>query len=145
MSLIALAQRVRGPRTLTRTLLVLIAVSAGIIVGLLAMHSLNTHTAASAPTSSVTVVGHVDVAAHTHPGETAVSGDPGCVDCGEHNAMLVMGCVLALLVTVLLLTRPSHWWPAATRPARAVPPTVLTLIIHWARPPSLNVLCISRT
>lgn len=145
MSLIALAQQLRRPRTLTRSLLILVAVTGGIIVGLLAMHSLNTHTAAPTPTSATNVIGHADGAAHTHPGDTAAVGDTGCVDCGEHHEMLVMGCVLALLVTVLLLTRPARWWLVATLPARAGPAVLLVSPHPIARPPSLNVLCISRT
>lgn len=145
MSLVALARQLRGPRTLTRTLLIVVTVTAGIIVGLLAMHSLNSHTAASAVTATSTVVSHAEVADDTYHRDSAAGGDAGCVDCGEHQAMLVMACVLALLVTVLLLTRPSLWWRAGTHPARAGPSAVLTCISHRARPPSLIVFCISRT
>ncbi len=45
MSLIALTDRVHTGRSMARTLLLLVAVTGAIIVGLLAMHSLNTHTA----------------------------------------------------------------------------------------------------
>jgi hypothetical protein len=45
MSLIALTDRLRTGRTVARRLLLLIAVTGAIIVGLLAMHSLNAHTA----------------------------------------------------------------------------------------------------
>ncbi len=54
MSLIAVAQQVRGPRTLTRTLLLLVVVTAAIIVGLLAMHSLNTHGTTTGHASAAT-------------------------------------------------------------------------------------------
>jgi hypothetical protein len=62
MSLIALAQHVRGPRILTRTLLLLVLLTGGLILGLLAMHALNAHTAASAHPVSVVprqVVGRI--------------------------------------------------------------------------------------
>ena len=53
MSMIALAQRLRpGPRGLGHSLLLLIAVTTAIIVGLLAMHSLNSHAETSTPASS---------------------------------------------------------------------------------------------
>ena len=48
MSLIALTEQLRAGRSMARTLLLLIALTGAVIVGLLAMHSLNTHTAAQA-------------------------------------------------------------------------------------------------
>ena len=53
-SLINVAQQVRGPRTLTHTVLAVIAVAVGIIAGLLAMHSFNSH---------ATTAGHHDTVA----------------------------------------------------------------------------------
>ncbi|EIC06567.1 hypothetical protein E5344_10430 [Microbacterium laevaniformans] len=46
MSLIALTENLRAGRSMARTLLLLIALTGAVIVGLLAMHSLNTHTTA---------------------------------------------------------------------------------------------------
>ena len=46
MSLIALTEHLRAGRSMARTLLLLIALTGAVIIGLLAMHSLNTHAAA---------------------------------------------------------------------------------------------------
>lgn len=84
MSLIALAQHMRRPRTFIRNLITLVAITAGIIIGLLAMHALNSHTAM--------------------PAESGV---------------------LALLVTLLLLARPTHWQVAINPQVRTGPPSTL--------------------
>lgn len=154
MSLIAVAQHVRGPRTFTRALLVMIAVTVGIIAGLLAMHSLNTHPTATGHGETVAIDTTAAAAADgrqqatsTKQGSIIPSETTECADCGDEHGMAWMVCILALLVAVLLLTRPGLRWrstrargdlrPARPRwPARAhaLPP-----------PPSLSVLCISRT
>ncbi|MGN7969834.1 DUF6153 family protein [Microbacterium sp. 22296] len=152
MSLIAVAQQVRGPRTLTRTLLLLVAVTAAIIVGLLAMHSLNTHAtttghAGTAPATSVTTdtAGHHDVPAAVNPAGAAADTS-GCADCGDDHAMAWMACVLALLVSVILLARVRIGWrtPARDDELRVVRAR-WPASAHTVLPPSLTVLCISRT
>ena len=128
MSLIALTDRVHTGRSMVRTLLLLVVITGAIIVGLLAMHSLNAHTATDA--------GH----------QTTATDEP-CADCGSgHSTMLAMACVLALLATVLLLVRPSavmRWLSILPRPRPSVASALFTG--PALRPPSLTVLCISRT
>ncbi|MEO2118748.1 MAG: DUF6153 family protein, partial [Microbacterium sp.] len=80
-----------------------------------------------------------------HAGTTAT--DEPCADCGNgHSTMLAMACVLALLVTVLLLVRPGaamRWLSILPRPRSSVASALFTG--PALRPPSLTVLCISRT
>ncbi|WP_208526513.1 DUF6153 family protein [Microbacterium sp. 3H14] len=153
MSLIKVSQQVRGPRTLTHTALAVLAIAVGIIAGLLAMHSFNSHATAAGHHDTVTVSTQAEVSAH-HPDASATALVPaaptqeaGCATCGAGDSMTWMACVLALLVATVLLRRIGLGWrhtllvatraPATTRgPARAhaLPP-----------PPSLTVLCISRT
>jgi len=139
--MIALAYRLHGgPVGLRRSVLLLIGVTAAIIVGLLAMHSLNSHTPHAEPAAAVSVhemgtPGHGDAQTWT---------EDNCVDCGSHSNMLAMTCVLALLVVTLLLLLPRHGstWMAVLRPPG---PFGLTPVTSLSRPPSLLTLCISRT
>lgn len=141
LSLIAVAQRISdGPR-ITRRLLLLLILTAAVIIGLLAMHSLNSHTTARPP-HTVAVDTAMPVTVHQDP---AGGADSDCADCGGHTGMSVMACVLGLLVSLLILIRPDVAGfvaaaPTSTRgaPAAGDPAAV-------ARPPSLTVLCISRT
>ncbi|GMM95512.1 DUF6153 family protein [Microbacterium sp. MTN4-26] len=139
MSLIALTERLHAGRSMARTLLLLIAVTGAVIVGLLAMHSLNTHTAAD--TGHQTTIATAD---DHHSGSTAT--DEPCADCGSgHSDMLAMACVLALLATVLLLARlrPSQVWLSVL--PRPQPLSAALPGRPGLRPPSLTALCISRT
>lgn len=151
MSLIALTERVGTSRNVARTLLLLVVLIGAVIVGLLAMHSLNGH--ATAPAHHITAAhaedisgGHTDQAtvaavdAHT---QAVTGGD--CSDCGTgHASMLAMACVLALFVVLLLFGRS----PNATRWLhvflRAQPLPAPRALGH-SSPPSLIQLCISRT
>lgn len=150
MSLITLAQHVRGQRAFTRTLLMVIAVTGAVIVGLLAMHSLNTHTTASGHGDTVAVAGevstHHDASPLSAQLNTTAAHDDGCGDCGDDHAMAWMACVLALLVSVLVLARHRIGWRIIGRndllravQARWPAPR------HVVSPLSLTVLCISRT
>lgn len=151
MSLINVAHQVRGPRTLTHTVLAVVAVAVGVIAGLLAMHSFNSH---------ATTAGHHDTVAVSAQAESdhhdasaggilpaAPTADEGCATCGGGDPMTWMACVLALLVATILLGRIGLGWRHATLSA------ILTAAItRWparahvlAPPPSLTVLCISRT
>jgi hypothetical protein len=118
MSLIALTDRVHTGRSMARTLLLLVAVTGAIIVGLLAMHSLNTHTATDTSHQTTATASATTGAGDHHAGTTAT--DEPCADCGNgHSTMLAMACVLALLVTVLLLVRPGaamRWLSILPRP-----------------------------
>jgi hypothetical protein len=142
--MIALAQRLRpGPRGLGHSVLLLIAVTAAIIVGLLAMHSLNSHTETAAPaTAAVHEHGTANPGAADH-GTTQPATDGDCGDCGGHASMLAMACVLALLILSLLLFLPrvGITWGAALRAG----PALIARAAVLSRPPSLLVLCISRT
>lgn len=152
MSLIAVAQQVRGPRTLTRTLLLLVTVTAAIIVGLLAMHSLNTHatTTGHAGTAPALTVAADTGSHHDAPAAAAAAQAPadhtGCADCGDDHAMAWMACVLALLVSVIVLARLRAGWRTPVRESvmRAVRAR-WPAFAHLAPPPSLTALCISRT
>lgn len=148
--MIVLAQRLRpGSRGLGRSLLLLIAVTAAIIAGLLAMHSLNSHTEPAAPATAIAGHEHgaaVDehvAAAVTGPGTVQPVTDGECADCGGHAGMLAMACVLALLLVALLILVPRGGvsWGVALR---AGPALISRAALH-PRPPSLLVLCISRT
>ncbi|QYM62977.1 hypothetical protein [Microbacterium sp. Se5.02b] len=94
----------------------------GIIVGLLAMHTLNLHgtAAADAPTSLSASVSepaaahHVSAAAHDS-GHGSGDRDMSCAGCGtDDHAGMAMACVLALLL-LLLLVAPPHLLRAWTR------------------------------
>jgi hypothetical protein len=138
--MIALAQHLRrSPHGLGRSVLLLIALTAALIAGLLAMHALNAPTAHAETAAAVSV--HELGAAHGHDAPPA---DESCPDCGGHETMLAMACVLALLVVSLLFLTPRAaltWGVVFGRagPLFAVARTALS------RPPSLLVLCISRT
>ncbi|WP_438354463.1 DUF6153 family protein [Microbacterium sp. CJ88] len=147
MSLIAVAHQVRGPRTLTRTLLLLIAVTVALIVGLLAMHSLNTHATATGHGDTVTTTSDTSAAMHHDRTATTPEAAGACADCGsDGHAMAWMACVLALLATALLLFRPTGGWriisPATVRTG---PTATWPALAHTQPPPSLTVLCTSRT
>jgi len=153
MSLINIAQQVRGPRTLTHTVLAVLAIAVGVIAGLLAMHSFNSHATSASHHDTVAVSAQADASAHHHDTSAAAAvpdsptADARCATCGGGDPMTWMACVLALLVATILLGRIGLGWRHATLitvltaattrwPARAhaLPP-----------PPSLTVLCISRT
>lgn len=147
MSLIALTEHLRAGRSMARTLLLLIALTGAVIIGLLAMHSLNTHATAESGhhatmTTDAAVVG---VTGDTHAAPT-VSAEESCAECGtSHSGMLAMACVLALLATVLLVARArggQQWFARLPRPG---PPALPPPGVPGLHPPSLTVLCISRT
>jgi energy-converting hydrogenase Eha subunit F len=147
MSLVRMAQHVQGPRTLGRNVLVVLAVSIAVIVGLLAMHSLNTHAVSAEPAAETAAQANAEMTAHHSP---AVPSEPevGCAACGqgEHSSAW-MACVIGLLLTLLLLA-PRRGPGAAVRTARGdrVPRLLWAARCLAAPPgPSLNVLCISRT
>lgn len=144
MSLIALTERLRAGRSMRRTLLLMVAITTAVIAGLLAMHSLNTHAAAETGH-------HITMTADMSAGggdvaHAASAVEESCADCSSgHSDMLMMACVLALLAVVLLLARPSgaRTWPSEwPRPGPAEGPRPGAADL---RPPSLTVLCISRT
>lgn len=138
--MIALAQYLRrSPYGLGRSVLLLIALTAALIVGLLAMHALSSPAAHAEPAAAMSV--QESGPAHGHD---APSTDTGCLDCGGHDAMLAMVCVLALLVASLLflLPRAGLCWTVGL--GRAGPLFTAGRAV-LSRPPSLLVLCVSRT
>lgn len=142
MSMIALSQRLRpGSRGLGRTLLLLLGVTAAIIIGLLAMHSLNGHVETTAPAAAAMVM-HEAGAADDGAAQPATYDD--CADCGGHSSMLTMTCVLVLFAVSLLLLIP-RMGAASGAPLRPRPAVRVVRSADLARPPSLDVLCISRT
>ena len=138
--MIALAQHLRrSPSGLGRSVLLLIALTAALIAGLLAMHTLHAPTAHAEPAAVVSVLESGAGHGHDMP-----QTDTGCADCGGHDAMLAMACVLALLVVSLLfvLPRAGLSWTAGLGLAG---PRLFVGRTARCRPPSLLVLCISRT
>ena len=138
--MIALTRHLRrSPHRLGRSVLLLIVLTAALIVGLLAMHALTPPAGNASPAAAVSV--HEVGAAHGHDAPPA---DDGCPDCGGHDAMLAMACVLALLVVSLLflLPRAGISWGAVFGRAG---PLMVAVQAALPRPPSLLVLCISRT
>jgi len=142
-----IARRVHNQRTLTRTLLAVVAVAFSVIFGLLAMHSMNTHTMPSGHSETIAVApAHADAHPAHASGDAAAMDEAGCATCSDDHGMSWMACVLALLIAVVLLTRPSAWWRAvAHSPGTPVSRLHLRDALHPLRPPSLTVLCISRT
>ncbi|KQR26121.1 DUF6153 family protein [Microbacterium sp. Leaf151] len=147
MSLIALTEHLRAGRSMARTLLLLIALTGAVIIGLLAMHSLNTHATAESGhhATMATDQAGASVMGDAHAA-TTVSAEESCADCGtSHSGMLAMACVLALLATALLLAcarGAQQWLALLPRPGPRALPAPDSRGLH---PPSLTVLCISRT
>lgn len=141
MSLIALREHLRSGRSAARTLLLMIALTGVVIVGLLAMHSLNLHSSADSGHQSSTAA-DASSTSNSH----ATAAEDSCADCGTgHSDMLAMACVLALLAVVLILARPRItrlWLALRPRPGPGLPAPFRAEVLH---PPSLIVLCISRT
>lgn len=139
--MIALAQHLRrSPSGLGRSVLLFIALTAALIFGLLAMHALNGPTSHIEPPAAVSV--H-DAASGSHSSDAPASDD-GCPDCGGHEAMFAMACMFALAVVSLLLLIPRS---GVTWGGEHGPTWILSIIgrVARSRPPSLLVLCISRT
>ncbi|PVE98289.1 DUF6153 family protein [Microbacterium sp. TPD7012] len=153
MSLIDAGQRVRGQRTLTHTVLAVLAVAVGIIAGLLAMHSFNSHATTVGHHDTVAVSTDAGVSERHHDTSTAAqlpgspTSDAGCATCESGDSMTWMACVLALLVATILLGRSGLGWRHT--PLVAILASVTTrwpARAHALPPaPSLTVLCISRT
>ena len=149
MADLALLAHLRSSRR-RRLLIALLAVPA-ILVGLLAMHVLTTTGMGDTSASAATPAHHMGEAslvanesAAGNPAMPSPAEDCGGL-CGPGHDMLGMICVLALLVTVVLLAlhliliRWEELWRVITtltaKAAALAPPA----------PPSLHVLSISRT
>ncbi len=125
-----------------------VLLTAALVVGLLAMHTLDLHGTSAAHASGVSTVSKsvvADVHEHGLPeSEPAVAGEGG-VDRGlAGHAGVAAACVLALLLAFLLLVPPRllpRWFQSRQRfrsRAGAAPRRILS-------PPSLQQLCVSRT
>lgn len=143
---------------------------AGFLMGLVAMHGpllhnqaqmqplavIGNHEAAAVPGAADQAhasgaiqgagQGHGLSAAHAHPVSQATDSAPGCAGCGtsDHHTGVVMACMLALLIALVLLQRPRLFILRGGLPDPRVIPDVV-LRGACLRPPSLHVLCISRT
>ncbi len=128
---------------LLRNFLVLALAVAGVVIGILAMHTLNLMADSSSPLTTATVA-----AAHHTETTTPNTAAPHCDNnCGpvDHEMSSMTLCVLALLAGVLFVAagvaswrQEQRWGPVLARlldPLRAAVPA----------PPSLHVLSISRT
>lgn len=151
-------------RGLGRRQLTLVSTLALVVFGMLAMHMLIVlgphaqHTHAVAPTDAghrgstgsadpvhvgapaMTVVGHVAEPAGTSPcGDDCGAPDPG-------HSMVMMGCVLALLASVVTARGPRPLyllWMIPLRCQRVIP--MVGAVLRQPRPPSPIALSISRT
>lgn len=153
MSLITVAEQVQRRGALSRTLLTIVLVTAGIIGGLLAMHSLNIATGhgdtaivEAGPSGMESVMGTRDADHGSAEPDTAAATAAGCADCRNGAAVAWMACVLALLAAVILLLPPALRSGLAPlgegdRPQRSA----WRARARSLPPPSLKVLCISRT
>lgn len=140
----------RRPGTGLRRLLAGGLLVAAVIVGLLTMHAPGPAGADHATAVGPVAAGHAAHAAD--PSAEVLAERPGhtgsgasCIGCGtEGHTGSAIGCLLILVLAILLLPAPGRahlraaparvgagWWPMGRI---AVP-----------RPPSLAVLCISRT
>ena len=135
-----------------RGVLLSVVLVAGVVLGLVGMHTLNLHgtAAAEAPAAvSASDPGH----AEAHPagmtshevGQESAGGQMSCAGCGtDEHAGMAMVCVLALLL-LLLLVAPPHLLREWTRVAVRSPLGRDAFLSILTRGPSLHVLCISRT
>ena len=128
-----------------RLAIVLLAVPA-ILVGLLAMHILTNAAHHGAPHG----LGHANVVASEPAFSAMVDSHPQQTSdcdgaCGTEHDMLGMACVLALLLTALLLV--VHLTLLRSNSIRLIVNRMLARVAALAplQPPSLLVLSISRT
>ncbi|KYJ96761.1 DUF6153 family protein [Microbacterium sp. CH1] len=127
-----------GRRVLQGAMLAVILVG-GVLLGLLGMHALDTHgTPGAHAAAGHTAPAHPAAStAHEASGaEVAVVPDDPAHEGGA-------ACVLALLGGLLLLLRPSRTF--LTAPLLRALRSPVEAAAAPLRPPSLHVLCISRT
>ncbi len=116
--------------------------SAGVVIGLLGMHTLSSgHSEHSVTSVSGSPHGHAESA------EPQQVLDEGCADCGstEGHTALMLVCVLGLLATLLLLVRPTAHGTLHLRGPDACFRPLLVPGSWVSRTPSLHDLSISRT
>lgn len=144
MSLTTFRHALRPQRELWRHLLLSLAVVTTIVASLLAMHSLNVeHAASESSLTADTAMDHHGAGIGTGLSPTSIAGD--CGDpCAPGHLMTTMGCILALLVSVLLVgvIRVIAWQPVRNQ---MIGFTERSRTPRLPVPPSLYALCISRT
>lgn len=125
---------------------VLVALAVAVIVGILAMHSFASpasHSEMGMPADSSTA----SVASHHAEEGVFAAASPDCLGCGEETSMALMWCVFALLAVTLLMTAPKlvKGWVGVASRQFSITTSELRSVGLIPRPPSLTVLCISRT
>lgn len=145
MSMISARAALRPKGTAARTILLPLLAVVALLLGLLAMHSLNLDTAhASMPAGGTA---HTEAQLTTPADSDEHVGDCGN-DCAPEHSMLTMACVLALLVGSALIAGAAIRSFLNTKALwRLVPVAGLPSLASLAppKPPSLLVLSISRT
>lgn len=153
MAPVAATRSGRGSSSVFRGVLSGVMLVTAVIIGLLAMHTLNLHgTAAADAPATMSMSGAVDQPAAHHataemhaPAGSTSGSDMSCAGCTtDDHAGMAMMCVLALLLALLLLVPPRvlHGWTRSL-----LRPSLVEDLTAQIRPraPSLHVLCISRT
>lgn len=128
------------------------AALAAVLVGLFTMHALGLHgtsvpapatTVAAAEHAEISAAGHAVAADHDH--DAASHACPGCTDSHVGMAGMCLSILLAVAISVLLL-RPRLFLQWTLEPWRRLDARILAVAAaRPPRPPSLHVLCISRT
>lgn len=146
MTLIRLRTLALQPGVIGRTLLHLTLVG-GVLIGLLAMHTISSASSEHMTTASVMSAdtshpeSHGDVA--PTPAETAT--DCGGM-CDPGHIMATMACVLALLFSALVLAiSASRRWSTFFAALRNRWVAIVAVAVAAMPPPDLNTLSISRT
>lgn len=153
MAPVAATRSGRGSSGVFRGVLLGVMLVTAVIIGLLAMHTLNLHgTAAADAPATMSMSAAVDQPTAHHataemhvPGGSPSGSGMSCAGCttDDHTGMAMM-CVLALLLALLLLVPPRvvHGWTRSM-----LRPSLVEDLTAQIRPltPSLHVLCISRT
>ena len=142
-------------RELARKLLVVVLTVAGILFGLVAMHSgdlgstdssASGHSHGSATTASLQPASLSNAELATAPTPARMAGAEDCTGmCAMECIALGMACALALLTVVLLRGRRSVDSWKLLRQHLADPIRTLPRVLTIAAPPSLTALSISRT
>lgn len=148
--LITIARRMTPRRAFDRTLLTVVVVAVAVMLGLLAMHAANSHVTTTDHAHTVAAeIGSASTGGH--PAETSRGDSPGavpaeCANCADDDGAGGMACVLALLVLAFLFVRPAaRRRPLGSALGRTIAPMRHPGAQRPLPPPSLTVLCISRT
>ncbi|MCW4386543.1 DUF6153 family protein [Salinibacterium sp. SYSU T00001] len=150
MSMIEVGHALRPRRSLWRTLIFSLAAIGAIVVGLVAMHSLNIEGGHSGHAASSPVAASADHHADADAGAADAAAvdplaSPAVCDSDCEHAMTVMACILALMVTLIILGASRATSISAGILRLLSPVLELKATLAPAAPPSLHVLSISRT